>query len=111
MNNAIKQSPLLQGVKLFHSSYENIECKDCLIYCDPPYQGTTSYKTGTIDHSKFWEWCRMKSKNNLVFVSEYSAPEDFECVWEGELKTNFASQRSEATHNATEKLFRIRNQK
>jgi hypothetical protein len=75
--------------------------------CDPPYKGTTSYKTGTFDHDKFWEWCRDMSKNNVVFISEYEAPDDFICVWQGEVKTNFASQRNEATHNAVEKLFTL----
>ncbi len=67
----------------------------------------TSYKTGAFDHPKFWDWCRKMSENNLVFVSEYKAPDDFICVWEGEIKTNFASQRDEATHKAVEKLFKF----
>ena len=36
-------------------------------------------------------------------------PDDFECVWQGEIKTNFASNRKKATHNAVEKLFLVRN--
>ena len=107
VRNAQKQSPNIQGIALLNDSYERCtKAKNCVIYCDPPYQGTTSYKTGAFDHDKFWEWCRVMSKDNLVFISEYSAPEDFECIWEGEVKTNFASQRKEATHTATEKLFK-----
>ena len=49
----------------------------------------------------------MKSKGNVVFVSEYNAPEDFELVWQGEIKTNFSSTRKSATHNAVEKLFKV----
>ena len=49
----------------------------------------------------------MKAKGNSVFVSEYNAPEDFELVWQGEIKTNFSSQRKEATHKAVEKLFKV----
>ena len=75
--------------------------------CDPPYQGTTGYKTGAFDHDKFFEWCREQAKKNIVFVSEYNAPEDFECVWQGEIKTNFASNRKAATHKAVEKLFKV----
>lgn len=75
--------------------------------CDPPYQGTTGYKTGTFDHDKFFDWCREQAKKNVVFVSEYNAPDDFECVWQGEIKTNFASTRKSATHNAVEKLFKV----
>jgi DNA adenine methylase len=108
-NNAKKQSPNLQGVKFINGSYDEYsDFKNCLIYCDPPYKGTTSYKTGAFDHDKFWQWCRDMSKNNVVFVSEYEAPYDFICVWQGEVKTNFASQRDEATHKAVEKLFRLK---
>ena len=106
--NALKQSPLLQGVTLGVLSYENINAENSLIYCDPPYQGTTGYKTGAFDHDKFFQWCRdMKAKCNIVYVSEYNDPDDFECVWQGEVKTNFASTRKQATHTAVEKLFKV----
>ena len=87
-------------------SYENLDFINALIYCDPPYQGTSGYKTGAFDHDRFFEWCRQQAKKNIVFVSEYNAPDDFIEVWRGEVKTNFASQRKAATHNAVEKLFR-----
>ena len=90
VRNAQKQRPNLQGVEFINGSYDEYsDFENCLIYCDPPYEGTTSYKTGTFDHTKFWDWCRKMSENNSVFVSEYKAPEDFICVWEGEVKTNF----------------------
>lgn len=105
-SNALKQSPKIQGVEFIYDSYENLSFENCLIYCDPPYQNSTGYKTGVFDHDKFFEWCRqMKAKGNVVFVSEYYAP--FECVWQGEIKTNFASSRKNATHVAVEKLFRV----
>lgn len=109
--NALKQSPLLQKVSLgcFDYSQWSPDNTGNLIYCDPPYAQTTSYKTENFDHDKFWHWCREMSVNNLIFVSEYTAPEDFKCVWQGEIKTNFASQRGEATHQAVEKLFTINN--
>ena len=106
--NAIKQSPKIKDVQFICDSYENLDFKNCLIYCDPPYQGTTGYKTGSFDHDKFFAWCREQAKNNIVFVSEYNAPDDFIEVWRGEIKTNFASQRKSATHNAVEKLFRVK---
>ena len=105
--NALKQSPKIQNVDFICDSYENLSFENCLVYCDPPYQGTTGYKTGTFDHDKFFEWCREQAKKNIVFVSEYNAPDDFECVWQGEIKTNFASTRKSATHNAVEKLFKV----
>lgn len=105
--NALKQSPLIQKVDFIYNSYENLDFENCLIYCDPPYQNTSGYKTGDFNHDKFFDWCRNQAKKNLVFVSEYNAPEDFEEVWRGEIKTNFASSRKKATHNAVEKLFKV----
>jgi DNA adenine methylase len=105
--NALKQSPKMQNVQFICDSYENLNFTNALIYCDPPYQGTSGYKTGAFDHDKFFEWCRQQSKKNIVFVSEYNAPDDFIEVWRGEVKTNFASTRKKATHDALEKLFRV----
>lgn len=105
--NALKQSPKIQNVQFICESYENLDFNNCLIYCDPPYQGTTGYKTGSFDHDKFFAWCKEQAKKNIVFVSEYSAPDDFIEVWQGEIKTNFASKRKKATHNAVEKLFKV----
>lgn len=108
VRNTLKQSPKIQNIRFICDSYENLDFEKCLIYCDPPYQGTTGYKTGAFDHDKFFEWCREQAKKNIVFVSEYNAPDDFECVWQGEVKTNFASNRKKATHNAVEKLFIVK---
>ncbi len=109
--SAQKQSPNLQGVELICGSYDDYsDFENCLLFLDPPYFQTTSYKTGAFDHPKFWDWCRKMSEKNSVFISEYQAPDDFECVWQGEVKTNFASQRSEATHKAVEKLFKLKHE-
>ena len=52
-----------------------------MIYCDPPYQDTKKYESD-FDHDKFWNWVRkMSKKGHYVYVSEYSAPSDFECIW------------------------------
>ena len=109
LRNAKKQSPFLQGVELIYGNYKVAsDFENCLIYCDPPYFSTTSYKTGNFNHPEFWDWCRNLSKKNLVFISEYVAPDDFESIWSGEVKTNFASQRKGATHTAVERLFKLK---
>ena len=87
------------------------------MYCDIPYKSTTSYKTSPFDYEHFYQWCiEQHIKGNIVFISEYEMPEQleyngkmykFECVWQGEIKTNFASGRKQATHNAVEKLFKV----
>ena len=87
MNKLQKQSPNLQGVELIWGSYDDYsDFENCLLFLDPPYFQTTSYKTGAFDHPKFWDWCRKMSEKNSVFISEYQAPDDFECVWHGKGK-------------------------
>lgn len=104
--NAVKQSPHIQNVELSHSSYNDLDIpKESIIYCDPPYEGTTSYKD-KFSHKEFWQWCRDKSKEgHTVFVSEYNAPEDFTCVWEKEVNSSLT--KDTGSKKATEKLFRI----
>lgn len=80
----LKQAPFMQGIDLYHCSYDELSIPDnSIIYCDPPYQDTKSYGTA-FDNVAFHEWCReQKRKGHTVFVSEYDMPDDFRCVWEG----------------------------
>jgi len=105
-NNAVKQSPLLQGVKLVHSSYDKLDIPDnSIIYCDPPYANTTKYKDD-FNHDAFWQWCReMSDLGHTVFVSEYNAPDDFECVWSKEIVSSLT--KDTGSKKGTEKLFTI----
>lgn len=106
IRNAKKQSPKIQDVEFQVADYKNLSFENSLIYCDPPYKGTSGYKTGNFDHNEFFSWCvKQKELGNVVFVSEYDAP--FEEVWRGEIKTNFASSRKAATHTAIEKLYKV----
>ena len=79
--SALRQSPKIQNVHFVCDSYENLYFENCLIYCDIPYKNSTGYKTGKFDYDKFYDWCREQAKKNIVFVSEYEMPDDFECVW------------------------------
>lgn len=93
-----------KGVKFIHSSYQDLEIPpNSLIYCDPPYKGTTKYSS-VICHDTFWEWCRQKTKEgHVVFVSEYNAPDDFECVWEKEIVSSLT--KNTKTKKGVERLF------
>lgn len=84
----VKQSKKLKDVIFSCGRYENMLIPDnSLIYCDPPYAGTTKYKDA-FDHVAFWKWCDEKVKEgHTVFVSEYNAPQDWKCVLEIEHKT------------------------
>jgi DNA adenine methylase len=83
-----------------YSHYKDVKGK--LIYCDPPYEGTTEYHA-SFDSSKFWNIIRSLSKDNYVFVSEYKAPNDFTCISQ-KMKRNSIDGRG-ATRKRVEKLF------
>lgn len=55
-----------------------------VVYCDPPYQGTTGYATGAFDHAGFWDAASSAvNRGALVYVSEYAHPDHIrtEAVW------------------------------
>ena len=105
--NLQKQLPNIKDVEFIHSSYDKLEIPDqSIIYCDPPYEGTTKYKDD-FDHNQFWQWCRDKAKGgHQVFISEYNAPDDFICVWQQEVKSSLsANGKSGGNKKSIEKLF------
>lgn len=110
----VKQSSLLKNVTFRQGSYLGLKPgtdywgipENSLVYCDPPYQGTTSYNgVGKFDHDEFWDWCRETGyAGNTVLVSEYSAPDDFECLIEVKGLCSSLTQET-GSKKATEKLF------
>ena len=113
--NVCKQAPLLKGVKFINLDYkELIIPHNSIIYCDPPYKGTYSEVEGygklNFNNADFWKWCREKTKEgHKVFISEYNAPKDFECVWQKETKSSLsANGKSGGNKVSTEKLFKLK---
>lgn len=90
---ALKKVKFSQGSYTIHSSLQNF-----VIYCDSPYKESSRYyqeggkSQPKFDHDQFWEWCREMSKNNLVFVSAYSAPQDFTEIFHISSKTPSSSR-------------------
>lgn len=105
-NNLLKQAPGLKGIDFRCGSYLELDIPPMsIIYCDPPYEGTTKYSTSCINYKEFWQWCRdMASAGHTVFVSEYNAPYDFQCVWEKKTNANFDSSRTSGSERV-ERLF------
>lgn len=101
----LKQIQLLKDVEFLNENYINLVIPDnSIVYCDPPYQNTTKYKD-SFNHDAFWDWVRKISKNNKVFVSEYVAPEDFECIKEIMVNTPLNKNVRE---KRIEKLFQLK---
>ena len=100
----MKQVPKIKDVFFVDGDYLEMEFKDiCTIYCDPPYQNATQYKD-RFDHDSFWNWCReRRAEGHKIFISEYSAPEDFKCVWEKAVNNTLV--QNTGSKQGVERLF------
>jgi DNA adenine methylase len=118
-NNILKQKELIKDVKFYFGHYKNAQRtrhvpynppaitklkSKVLYYCDPPYYEGHAYKGSTYDfnHKEFWGWCRNRARKDIVYVSDYYAPEDFKLVWEQEVTIN-AHQNQQK--QAVERLY------
>lgn len=81
--NIMAQVPKLHDVLFTYGDYLQMDLPpNSIIYCDPPYKDTLSYANGKINYTTFWNWCRdLTNRGHTVYVSEYTAPDDFRCVW------------------------------
>ena len=107
ITNIMKQIPLLYGCEFSCCSYDSLEIPEhSIIYCDIPYKGTKDYGV-KFDYPKFYEWCfSKKSEGHTVFISEYSKPQEFTCVWSMEI-SNSLDRYSIVRGKRTEKLFTV----
>lgn len=106
LNSLVKQQNNLLGVTFVHKSYNELNFPSpCVIYCDPPYRGTTKYKDD-FDHDAFYDWCRTKHKEgHQIFISEYSMPDDFVCLWSKEVNNSLT--KDTGSKKGVEKLFTL----
>lgn len=107
MNNTLSQVEYLKGVEFVSGDYEKMVIPEkSIIYCDIPYKGTKQYSTSRdFDYERFYKWCIEQSRQgNKVFVSEYSMPKDFVCIWQKEITNAMGTHN---TYKPTEKLFTI----
>lgn len=102
IRNLIKQAPNLNGIKFYCRDYHDANPKRYVIYCDPPYRDTTKYATEDFDYDKFYEWCKKMAKDNIVLISEYWMPKEFECIWSKEIKCHLDIN---GVQDKIEKLF------
>jgi site-specific DNA-adenine methylase len=108
IRNICCQQPQLKNCIFINKDYLSLDkpkIKNFLIYCDPPYENSTKYSTIKFDYVAFWNWVREMSLSNIVLISEYNAPEDFECIWQKDVTTSLKVNERE---NRTEKLFIIK---
>lgn len=108
IRNLKKQAPNLKDITFRCRDFRTIKPEKVsgyVIYCDPPYRGTTKYATDSFPYDEFYEWCKAMSENNVVLISEYWMPDDFECIWEGNLKCTL---NKNSRTDKVERLFKLK---
>jgi DNA adenine methylase len=107
-NSLAKKLPGLRDCEFVSKDYREFDPVDSLVYCDPPYCGTTQYgAVGNFDSSEFWQVMRKWSESNTVIISEYQAPADFECIAAFETKLDIRNSDNQKEPRV-EKLFKLR---
>lgn len=103
----------ISTVTVSRESYTSITPRPgAVVYCDPPYFGTKQYNSKrsgvpTFDHEEFWDTMRGWRKSGVhVYVSEFSAPRDWDVIWEKSRSVSVAKHDVSTMRRQTDKLFK-----
>ena len=103
----IQQSKSAKKTEFKNKDYKEFSgIKNSIIYLDPPYKKTIKkYKHNNLNYEDFYKWCKDMSKENIVLISGYQMPDDFEVVYEfTKAKSTMQGGHHESKH---EKLFMV----
>ena len=106
-NSLKKKIRGFREAELLSVDYRNLQIPDgSIVYCDPPYSGTTGYSgLGTWNSDDFWESARKWSASNIVLISEYSAPGDFLELWSFKTHTEIRGGKEKSRIPMEERVF------
>lgn len=78
-----------------------------LIYCDPPYEGTTGYSID-FDTEQFYRWSREQARRHTVLVSEYEHNARGPVVWKTQAQQTMAGGvKNKVNKVTTEVVFQV----
>lgn len=99
------QSNRQENLEVFTEDYQAVKIpENAVVYCDPPYKTTEGYTKKnrmSFDYGRFYNWLR--TRDFPVYVSEYTMPDDFVCLWEKEKTCAFSKDSN--SKKTIEKLF------
>ena len=109
--SSLQRLQSLERLQITTLPYDEVKIEpNSVIYCDPPYKGTSGYAADTgknkecvtaFDFARFYGWCERQTE--LVLISEYDMPADrFACVWAAKHVVRCAAN---TTSHTTERLF------
>ena len=91
----------LQSLQSLQSDYRDVTIPDnAVIYCDIPYNSTNCGKYAGFNHDEFYAWAE---KQDNIFVSEYSMPEQF--IEVASIEKSVLSAANGTGSKVTERLF------
>ena len=105
---AINLSKNISDIDFIFASYNEYPIPDSsIIYCDPPYKKvTTGYYNKNFNHEEFYKWCmKIKNSDNRLFLSSYTAPKEFTCLWSKKVRTMVEVKKYK---NNIEKLYELK---
>lgn len=98
---SLQSSKSLQSLQSYGIDYQDIYIpENAIIYCDIPYNSTGCGKYEGFDNQRFYEWAR---KQDNIFISEYSMPDDFIIISEKEKQVLSCAKTN--TFKATERIY------
>lgn len=104
-NSLLAKAARFGGVSFRQADYRSYNPQHSTVYCDPPYANTCHYRAvGGFNRDEFWETMRVWSVDNAVIISEYVAPNDFECI--AEFPTKLGLRTSSGQNDRIERLFK-----
>ena len=103
-NSLKRKAPVLQSCVLTCHEYDCAPIiPGAVMYLDPPYASTTGYSV-EFNSAKFWQWAgRCRAAGARVYVSEYEAPDGWECIWQRSYARNMRGADGVAT--ACDRLY------
>jgi DNA adenine methylase len=103
-----RDAPIMQRAHVALLNYREARPRPgWVVYCDPPYAGTTAYAGADAwDADAFWKTAESWARSGChVLVSEYAAPDGWRCAWEG--STPSSLKRDDNTTRVVERLFEL----
>lgn len=104
----LENMKVIPSLEIHNKDYKEFsDIKNSIIYLDPPYKKTKkAYRNNDMDYEEFYRWCKDMSKDNIVLISGYHMPDDFEVVYEfTRARSTVQSGQHESKY---EKLFMVK---
>lgn len=96
-----KKIPFIRSAQFRCVPFEAVyPCPGATLYCDPPYAGTTGYRTIAFNQTAFVAWCNKQADRGCrVFVSEFTnpCPDRWRVAWSRERATSLEKGASRKT--------------